>query len=77
MKTEKEIEEQVEYWNWNMNIFEIYDEIRDQADYDNVKTLSYAYQFFNQDRMIAELADHLCIDISEATEGARLIAKTS
>tara|TARA_B100001094_G_scaffold313827_1_gene352026 strand:- start:126 stop:359 length:234 start_codon:yes stop_codon:yes gene_type:complete len=75
MKTQEEIEQQVEYWNWNMNIFEIYDEIRDQDNYDNARTLSYAYQFFNQDRMIAELADHLCIDISEAKEGARLIAK--
>jgi hypothetical protein len=75
MKTQEEIEDQVEYWNWNMNIFEIYDEIRDESDYDNARTLSYAYQFFNQDRMIAELADHLCIDISEIKEGARVIAK--
>ena len=76
MKTDKEIEEQVEYWNWNMNIFEIYDELRNESDYDNARTLSYAYQFFNQDRMIAELADHLCVNIAEAKEGASLIAKT-
>ena len=76
MKTDKEIEEQVEYWNWNMNIFEIYDEIRNESDYDNARTLSYAYQFFNQDHMIAELADHLCVNIAEAKEGASVIAKT-
>lgn len=75
MKTQEEIEEQVEYWNWNMNIFEIYDELRNESDHDNARTLSYAYQFFNQDRMIAELADHLCVDIEEAKEGASLIAK--
>ena len=76
MKTQEEVEEQAEYWNWNMNIFEIYDEIRDESDYDNARILSHAYQFFNQDSMIAELADHLCINISEAKEGASVIAKT-
>ena len=73
---DKQVEEQVEMWNWNSNIFEIYDEIRHESDHDKARLLSHAYQFFNQDRMIAELADHLCVNIAEAKEGASLIAKT-
>ena len=53
MLNDKQVEEQVEMWNWNSNIFEIYDEIRDESDYDKARLLSHAYQFFNQDRMIS------------------------
>ena len=76
MLTDKEVAEQVEYWNWNMNIFEIYDEIRDESDYNKARLLSYAYQFFNKDETIEGLADHLCVDIAEMSGGAKLIAKT-
>ena len=74
--TKEQIEARVEGWNNNMNIFEIYDEIRDEGDHTIARLLSHAYQFFNQDRMIAELADHLCVNIAEAREGASVIAKT-
>ena len=76
MLTDKEVAEQVEYCNWNMNIFEIYDEIRCESDYNKARLLSYAYQFFNQDKSIEGLADHLCVDIAEMSGGAKLIAKT-
>ena len=66
MITDKEIEERVEMWNWNMNIFEIYDEIRDEGDHTIARLLSHAYQFFGEDATIADLAYHLGIDISEA-----------
>tara|TARA_B100000131_G_C17945431_1_gene544148 strand:- start:301 stop:534 length:234 start_codon:yes stop_codon:yes gene_type:complete len=75
MLTDKEVAEQVEMWNWNMNIFEIYDEIRDESDYNKARLLSYAYQFFNKDETIEGLADHLCVDIAEMSGGAKLIAK--
>ena len=49
----------VESWNWNMNIFEIYDEIREWRESDQRNVLRYAYQYFNSDVMINELANHL------------------
>ena len=30
--TQTQVESQVESWNWNMNVFEIYDEIRDYSE---------------------------------------------
>ena len=65
MITDKEIEERVEMWNWNMNIFEIYDEIRDEDDDTITRLLSHAYQFFGEDKTIADLAYHLGVDTSE------------
>lgn len=49
----------VESWNWNLNIFEIYDEIRDWRESDQRNVLRYAYVYFNSDIMINELANHL------------------
>tara|TARA_R110002110_G_scaffold331084_2_gene542303 strand:+ start:612 stop:845 length:234 start_codon:yes stop_codon:yes gene_type:complete len=65
MITDKEVEDRVEMWNWNMNIFEIYDEIRDEGDDTIEKLLGHAYQVFNEDSSIADLAYHLDADISE------------
>jgi hypothetical protein len=33
MITDKEVEDRVESWNWNLGIFEIYDEVRDEPDH--------------------------------------------
>ena len=55
----------VDSWNWNLNIFDIYDEIRDYNDRSKEALLTYAYYFFNEDNMIKELANHLSIDIIE------------
>ena len=51
--------EVVEGWNWNANIFEIYDEIRDWDRRDQENVLRYAYDYFNKDKMVNELASHL------------------
>ena len=53
----------VESWNWNLNVFEIYDEIRDYNDRSKEALLTYAYYFFNEDKMMKELASHFGIDI--------------
>ena len=63
--TQSQVESQVESWNWNMNIFEIYDEIRDYSERNKKQLLTYAYDFFNKDDMIKELANHLFVDIIE------------
>jgi len=49
----------VESWNWNQNIFEIFDEIREWRSHDIKNVLTYAYHYFNKDKMINELHDHL------------------
>ena len=51
----------IESWNWNLNIFEIYDEIRDYNDRSKEALLTYAYYFFDEDKMIKELASHFGI----------------
>ena len=59
--TPAEVERQVESWNWNLNIFEIYDEIRDYSERDKEQLLTFAYDYFNKDKMMIELASHLGI----------------
>ena len=59
MNGEERVHDVVESWNWNMNIFEIYDEIKDWKDRDIRNVLRYAYTYFNKDVMINELASHL------------------
>jgi len=63
--TPAQVEAQVESWNWNLNIFEIYDEIRDYSSRDQEQLLTFAYSFFNKDNMMKELASHFGIDIIE------------
>ena len=63
--TASQVEAQVESWNWNLNIFEIYDEIRDYSERDKKKLLAFAYDFFGKDKMMKELASHFGIDIIE------------
>ena len=63
--TDQEVIDRVEMWNWNMNIFEVYDEIRDEGDETIARLLAHAYQAFNEDSAIADLAYHLGVDISE------------
>ena len=63
--TQAQVESQVESWNWNLNIFEIYDEIRDYNSRDQEQLLTFAYDFFNKDAMMKELASHFGIDIIE------------
>ena len=59
--TKAQVEKQVESWNWNLNIFEIYDEIRDYSERDQEQLLTFAYNYFNKDKMMIELASHLGI----------------
>lgn len=56
---EEKVHDVVESWNWNMNIFEIYDEIKDWKNRDICNVLRYAYTYFNDDVMINDLAFHL------------------
>ena len=53
------VHDTVESWNWNLNIFEIFDEIREWRESDQRNVLTYAYRYFNSDTMINELANHL------------------
>jgi hypothetical protein len=74
--TDKEIADTVEGWNWNLSIFEIYDEVKDMGKFgygggqteDLSRLLTHAYDFFNHDPMIMELASFLGVDIVEQKE---------
>jgi len=62
--TKEQIESRVEGWNWNMNIFEIYDELRDgHTGQEQEELLTHAFNYFNNDVMISELASHFGITI--------------
>tara|TARA_B100000212_G_C27310901_1_gene505692 strand:+ start:116 stop:340 length:225 start_codon:yes stop_codon:yes gene_type:complete len=55
--TKKQVHDRVESWNWNLSIFEIYDELRDgHTAEEQEQLLTYAYHYFNKDKMINELA---------------------
>ena len=56
---ESTVHDTVDAWNWNMNIFEIYDEIKEWSETDQRNVLRYAYRYFDSDVMINELANHL------------------
>lgn len=57
--THDKVHDKVKSWNWNANVFEIYDEIRDWHEQDIKNVLTYAYYYFNQDQMINELHNFL------------------
>ena len=70
--TDQEIKDRVESWNWNLSIFEIYDEVKEMGKYgyngrqteDLSRLLTHAYDFFNCDPMIMELASFLGVEIT-------------
>ena len=60
--TASQVEARVESWNWNMSIFEIYDELKDgHTAKQQEDLLSFAYFYFGKDKMILELASHFGI----------------
>ena len=74
--TFEEIEKQVNGWNMNLSIFEIYDEVKDMGKFgyngsqteDLSRLLTHAYDYFNHDPMIKELANFLGAEITEEKE---------
>ncbi len=80
--TDQEIIDKVESWNWNLSIFEIYDEVKEMSMYhysgygggnesshSNLsRLLTHAYDFFKCDPMIKELASFLGAEITEKKE---------
>jgi hypothetical protein len=75
--TEKEVMEEIEMWNWNLNIFEVYDSIRDLSEGDQSKLINYAFKYFAQDSMIGDLAYHLDVELEgfETSDYGRVLAK--
>ena len=60
--TDQEIKDTVESWNWNLSIFEIYDEVKDMGKFgygggdtsegsDLSRLLNHAYYYFNEDKI--------------------------
>lgn len=57
--TNSTVHEVVTEWNWNCNIFEIYDQVKEWDNRSQKIVLEYAYHFFGKDNMINELASFL------------------
>lgn len=68
----REIKEEVDSWNWNLNIFEIYDKIKEEFtdDGDRHLLLNYAFEYYDHDRMLKELMDALNVEV-ETQEAVR------
>ena len=63
-KTKEQIEWQVNMWDGNMNIFEIYDEIRDgHTGEEQEALLNHAYDTWHYNDLIAELASHFGVKL--------------
>ena len=64
--TPEKIKDQVHAWNWNHNIFEIYDDIKSWSDSEAAELLTYALQVFKDNgytcNQIEDLAIHLGVD---------------
>ena len=58
-QNQPQVHDKVDSWNWNANIFEIYDEVRHWNSQDQTRVLTYAYDHFNKDSMIDELHSFL------------------
>ena len=66
--TNKEIVDKVESWNWNLNIFEIYDEVKHMQysqKEDLSRLLNHAYEYFNYESTMAELMSFLGVEVEE------------
>ena len=81
--TNREIVDKVESWNWNLSIFEIYDEVKDMGKYgymggqtsegsDLSRLLNHAYEYFKYDKMIKELMRHLCVEVLGEEENKQI-----
>ena len=63
-KTKEQIEWQVNMWDGNMNIFEIYDELRDgHTGEEQEALLNHAYDTWYYNDLIAELASHFGVKL--------------
>jgi DNA repair exonuclease SbcCD ATPase subunit len=62
-EVDAEIKKQVEGWNWNLNQFEVYDEIREYPKDKIQALLQYACKFFNPNDTFKDLANHLNVEI--------------
>lgn len=63
----KQIKELVESWNWNLNIFEIYDELKENHPNkeDQRRIMKYCVDYFNEGythKLIKDLSAHLGVD---------------
>jgi len=60
----KEIEELVESWNWNLTIFDVYDEIKDWSTENQTKVLRQCVKVFGDgNKNFKDLLYHLDADL--------------
>ena len=63
---DSKINKLLEDWNWNASVFEMYDDIRNMRlmPGDLSRLMTKCYNYFNNDRQIKDLAEHLRVDTS-------------
>jgi len=63
------IREEVESWNWNLNIFEIYNKLKDEfTTNEQTQLIKYALKYFTDEEyksLLQTIADDLLIDLDE------------
>lgn len=64
-EVDADIKTQVEGWNWNLNQFEVYDEIKDYPKDKIEALLQYACEFFNPNDAFKDLANHLNVEVDK------------
>jgi hypothetical protein len=67
------IREEIESWNWNLNIFEIYDKLKDEfTTTEQTQLIKYALEYFNNSKeytdLLQTLADQLELDLDDEDE---------
>ena len=64
--SDTKIKQLLEDWNWNASVFEMYDDIRNMSlmPSDLSRLMTKCYNYFNNDRQIKDLAEHLRVDTS-------------
>jgi hypothetical protein len=64
-----EIREEVESWNWNLNIFEIYDKLKNEfTTNEQTQLIKYALKYFKDEEyksLLQTIADDLLLDLNE------------
>jgi len=65
-----EIRNEVEWWNGNLNSFEIYDKLKDEfSEPEQIKLINYAKEYFHNCKdlqyQLQDMADTLGIDLDD------------
>ena len=70
---EKEIKKLVDSWNWNLSIWEIYEDLKERPAKDQSNILTYCADYFKDKQSyiyFKDMAYHFNVDLYESLEKA-------